>query len=64
MTTPILVICALALMTDGFVMGFIPTVYTSPEKIVFLAPLFLWTFGWAALSGFVMSGTSLSFNED
>ncbi|MEO1404527.1 MAG: hypothetical protein AAFV72_25200 [Cyanobacteria bacterium J06635_1] len=64
MAVPTLIVCALALMADGFVMEFTPTVYTDPQKIKFLAPLFLWTFGCAALSGFVMSKGSLEFKED
>lgn len=53
---PTLVICMIALPLDGFVMGFAPTIYTDPARIQFLAPMFLWTFGWACLSAFVMAG--------
>lgn len=53
---PTLVICMVALPLDGLVMGFFPTVYTDPSRIHFLAPLFLWAFGWACISAFVIAG--------
>ena len=56
MAIPTLIIAAVALIADGFVMGFLPTVYTDPGSIGLLAPLFLWTFGWACLSAFALSG--------
>ena len=59
MMIPTLVIAALTLVLDGFVMGFFPEVYTSPDKILYLAPLFLWAFGWACLSAFVLGGSKI-----
>jgi hypothetical protein len=56
-----LVICMIALPLDGLVMGFFPTVYTDPSRIHFLAPLFLWAFGWACISAFVMAGGARGF---
>lgn len=56
MVAPTLVIAMVALTLDGLVMGFFPEVYTEPEKIIFLAPMFLWAFGWACLSAFAMAG--------
>ncbi len=60
MMEPTLVIAAFALVADGLVMGFIPEVYTSPDRIHYLAPLFLWTFGWACVSAFFMAGAKFS----
>lgn len=55
MVRPILLIAGLDLILDGFVMGFIPEIYVEQEKIIFLAPLFLWAFGWACISAIFMS---------
>lgn len=57
MLVPTMTIAMLALLADGFTMSFVPYVYTDASKIRWLAPMFLWTFGWACLSAFVMSGT-------
>ena len=59
---PTLVICMVALPLDGLVMGFFPTVYTDPSRIHFLAPLFLWAFGWACVSAFAMAGGTRVFD--
>ncbi len=64
MMVPTLVIAMTALVLDGFVMGFFPQIYTSPDKIKYLAPMFLWTFGWACISAFVMGGGKLNHSQD
>ncbi|GAB5520630.1 MAG: hypothetical protein RhofKO_28810 [Rhodothermales bacterium] len=55
MVGPTIVIAWIALILDGFVMGFMPEVYAEAEKMRYLAPMFLWGFGWACLSAYVMA---------
>ncbi len=55
MVSATLIICMIALPLDGLVMGFFPEIYTDAARIRYLAPLFLWAFGWACLSAYVMA---------
>ncbi|MEM1417940.1 MAG: hypothetical protein AAGH15_23790 [Myxococcota bacterium] len=63
MMVPTLLIAGVDLVLDGLVMGFAPEIYTSEPRIRFLAPLFLWTFGWACVSAFALARGWRDFGE-